>query len=258
MEYIRLEQHGHVLLITIDRQSALNALNRQVMLELQQTIATIDTETTRCVVITGADERAFVAGADIGAMQNMSKAEGKEWGLLGSDVFRSLETLDIPVIAAVNGFALGGGCELALACDIRIASENASFAQPEVCLGITAGFGGSQRLPRLIGDGRAKQLLYTGERISAHKALEIGLVNDVYPVDELIGKALELAASIAKNAPIAVRGTKRAIEAGRDMELDSALELEVQFFSMCFESEDQREGMTAMLEKRKPVAFKGR
>ena len=258
MEYLRLEQHGHVLLITIDRQSALNALNRQVMLELQQVIASIDTGDIRCVVITGAGERAFVAGADIGAMQPMSKAEGKEWGLLGNDVFRSLETLDIPVIAAVNGFALGGGCELALACDIRIASENASFAQPEVCLGITAGFGGSQRLPRIIGEGQAKQLLYTGERITAHKALEIGLVNAVYPIDELIGNALELAASIAKNAPIAVRATKRAIEAGRDLELDSALALEAQFFSLCFETEDQREAMAAMLEKRKPDAFKGR
>ncbi|MCL2674372.1 MAG: enoyl-CoA hydratase-related protein, partial [Defluviitaleaceae bacterium] len=202
--------------------------------------------------------KAFVAGADIGAMQNMSKAEGKEWGLLGNDVFRSLETLDIPVIAAVNGFALGGGCELALACDIRIASENASFAQPEVCLGITPGFGGSQRLPRLIGEGRAKQLLYTGERITAHKALEIGLINDIYPADELITNALELAATIAKNAPIAIRSTKRAIETGRDLEFDSALELEAQFFSLCFETEDQREGMTAILEKRKPAPFNGR
>jgi len=258
MEFLRLEHHGHVLLITVDRPTALNALNHQVMLELQAAIASIDTAHTRCVVLTGAGSKAFVAGADIGAMQNMSKAEGKEWGLLGNDVFRSLETLDIPVIAAVNGFALGGGCEIALACDIRIASENAIFAQPEVCLGITPGFGASQRLPRLIGEGCAKQLLYTGERITAQKALEIGLVNAVYPADELLGKALELAETIAKNAPIAVRGTKRAIEAGRDLDIDSALELEANFFSLCFETEDQREAMTAMLEKRKPAPFNGR
>jgi len=257
MQYLHLEHHEYVLLIAIDRQSALNALNRQVMLELQQVIASIDTAHTRCVILTGAGSKAFVAGADIGAMQCMSKAEGKEWSLLGNDVFRSLETLDIPVIAAVNGFALGGGCELALACDIRIASETASFAQPEVCLGITPGFGASQRLPRLIGEGHAKQLLYTGERITAHKALEIGLINAIYPADNLIGKALELAASIARNAPIAVRGTKRAIDAGCDLELDSALALEADFFSLCFETEDQREGMTAMLEKRKPIPFKG-
>ena len=258
MEYVKQEQRGDILILTIDRQQALNALNRQVLEELKQAVEAVDILAVGCVVITGAGGKAFVAGADIAAMQHMSKAEAEELGRLGSTAFRALEKLAVPVIAAVNGFALGGGSELALACDIRVASENASFAQPEVGLGITAGFGGTQRLPRLIGEARAKQLLYTGERITSAKALEIGLVSAVYPAEQLMDKALELAASIAKNAPIAVRATKAAIEEGRGLDLDKALEAELRHFASCFESADQREAMTAMLEKRKPEAFKGR
>jgi enoyl-CoA hydratase len=258
VEYIKLQAQGPVLLITIDRPGALNALNRQVLGELKDAIDSVDFNVTRCVVITGAGEKAFVAGADIAEMQMMSKTRAKEFGLFGNSVFLALEKLPIPVIAAVNGFALGGGCELALACDIRIASENASFGQPEVSLGITAGFGGTQRLPRIIGEGRAKQLLYTGARIKAQEALEIGLVNQVHPAEELMEKALALANTIAANAPIAVRGTKLAINLGRAMDMEAAVALEADYFSACFESKDQREGMSAMLEKRKPMPFLGK
>jgi len=258
MEFVKMDKRDNILIIIIDNQPALNALNRQVLTELEGAVASIDIHSTRCVVLTGAGVKSFVAGADISVMQPLSKAEGLEWGTFGNNVMRKLELLPVPVVAAVNGFALGGGCELALACDIRIASENASFSQPEVGLGITAGFGGSQRLPRLIGEGMAKQLLYTGERITAQKALEIGLVNAVYPQDQLIEKALEMAATIAGRAPIAIRGTKMAIEEGRNLDMDGAIKREAHYFGQCFESEDQREGMAAMLEKRKAQPFKGR
>lgn len=257
MEYIKLKLHDHVLLITIDRQDALNALNRQVLGELKKAIDDIDQSLIRCIVITGAGTKAFVAGADITQMLSMSKDEAREFSQFGNAVFRSLETLPVPVIAAVNGFALGGGSELALACDIRIASENAVFAQPEVCLGICVGFGGSQRLVRIVGEGRARQLLYTGQRIKALEALEIGLVNQVVPSDELLEKALVMAELIASNAPIAVRVSKLLIERGRDKHMDAALALEADYFSSCFETNDQREGMSAILEKRKNEPFKG-
>ena len=255
MEFIKQEISGHVLIITIDRQAALNALNRQVLDELECAIASVDVEAVRCVILTGAGPKSFVAGADIASMLPLSQDEAREWGQNGNKVFRMLEKLPVPVIAAVNGFALGGGCELALACDIRIASENASFAQPEVGLGITAGFGGTQRLPRLIGEGLAKQMLYTGERISAQRAFEIGLVNAVYPAESLVDKALEMARTIASKSPTAVCATKHAIEEGRGLHLDNGLELEARLFGSCFESEDQREAMSAMLEKRKPKPF---
>ena len=258
MEYIKIERREHIMLLTIDRQQAFNALNKQVLSELKDAIGGVDIAATRCLILTGAGEKAFVAGADIAAMSKMSVEEAKEFGLFGNRVFREIEKLPVPVIAAVNGFALGGGCELALACDIRIAAENASFGQPEVSLGITAGFGGTQRLPRLIGEGLAKQLLFTGERITARKAAEIGLVNAVYPKEQLLEKAMEMAEAIAKNGPIALRATKLAIDEGRDLDLDSALKAEAQHFSSCFESEDQREAMAAMLEKRKAADFKGR
>ena len=257
MEYLKLERQDNILLLTIDRQMAFNALNHGVLNELKEAIQSIDTETIRCLVITGAGKKAFVAGADIAAMQPMSKEEGKAFGIFGNSVFRMLEKLEIPVIAAINGFALGGGCELAIACDIRLASQNAVFAQPEVGLGITAGFGGTQRLPRLVGEGHAKCLLLSGERINAQRAFEIGLVHRVCAEDELIDKALELARTIAAQAPIAVKATKRAIEEGRSMNLDEALLLESRLFGDCFESGDQREAMSAMLEKRKPKPFTG-
>ncbi|MCL2006790.1 MAG: enoyl-CoA hydratase-related protein [Treponema sp.] len=258
MEFIKTEQQGHVLIITINRPDALNALNRQVLSELKTCVEGIDPEKVRCVVITGSGNKAFVAGADIAQMKSMTKAEGKEFGLFGNSVFSALEELPVPVIAAVNGFALGGGSELALACDIRIASDNAVFGQPEVALGITAGFGATQRLPRLIGEGQAKRLLFTGERVKADEALQIGLVCKVFPIEELIEKALAMANAIAANGPIAIRGTKVAIKKGLAMDLKAGLELEAGYFGDCFETKDQVEGMSAMLEKRKPEPFTGK
>lgn len=257
MEHIVLENHGDVLLLTIDRQPALNALNRQVLTEMLEALHSIDVGATRCLVITGAGARAFVAGADVAEMKDMSASEAQAFGRLGNDALRAIETLGIPAIAAVNGFAFGGGCELALACDIRLAGESASFSQPEVGLGITAGFGGTQRLPRLIGEGMAKQLLFTGERIDARRALEIGLVNKVCASDALVPEALAMAAAIAAKAPIAVRATKRAIEEGRALGMDAAIDVELRHFASCFDSADRREAMSAMLEKRKPLPFKG-
>lgn len=255
MEYIKYEQKGLVGVITIDRQPALNALNEQTMDELDEVLSGISPDETRCVVLTGAGEKAFVAGADIGAMCPMTKKQGEAWGKRGNDVFRKLEKLPVPSIAAVNGFALGGGCELAMACDIRIASENAQFAQPEVSLGITPGFGGTQRLARLVGPGMAKELIYTTGRINAGEALRIGLVNHVYPQAELMDEALKLAEKIARNAPISVRACKKAIDEGLQVDIDAGIAIEVSLFGSCFETEDQKSAMTAFIEKRKPEPF---
>ena len=188
-------------------------------------------------------------------MSTLTKAEGEAFGKKGNDVFRKLETFPIPVIAAVNGFALGGGCEISMSCDIRICSDNAVFGQPEVGLGITPGFGGTQRLARLVGPGMAKQMIYTARNIKADEALRIGLVNAVYTQDELMAAAEKMAAGIAKNAPIAVRNCKKAINDGLDADMDEAIVIEEKLFGDCFESYDQKEGMAAFLEKRKVEKF---
>ena len=194
MDFILYEVDGAVATITINRPKALNALNSQVLDELDQTLDAIDLDTVRCVILTGAGDKSFVAGADIGEMSTLTKAEGEAFGKKGNDVFRKLETLPIPVIAAVNGFALGGGCEISMSCDIRICSENAMFGQPEAGLGITPGFGGTQRLARTVGVGMAKQLIYTARNIKADEAYRIGLVNAVYPQEELMEQAKKMAA----------------------------------------------------------------
>jgi len=243
--------------ITIDRQDALNALNKEVMEELEETLNNIFSDDVRCIVVTGAGTKAFVAGADIGSMQHMTKEEATKWSQFGNAVFLKLEQLCVPSIAAVNGYALGGGCELALACDIRIASENAVFSQPEVALGITAGFGGTQRLPKLVGCGVAKELLYSGARIDAKEAHRIGLVNHVYSGDVLIGKAMELAKKIAGNSPIGVRSTKAAINMGT-LSNENGFEIESTLFGNCFQTEDQVNAMTAFLEKKKLDSFKNK
>ena len=208
MEFITYEQEEFVGIITINRPKALNALNSSVLDELNETLDNIDINTTRCLILTGAGDKSFVAGADIGEMSTLSKAEGEAFGKKGNDVFRKLETFPIPVIAAINGFALGGGCEISLSCDIRICSDNAVFGQPEVGLGITPGFGGTQRLARAIGVGMAKQMIYSARNIKADEAYRIGLVNAVYTQEELMEQAKKLASTIAKNAPIAVRNCK--------------------------------------------------
>ena len=255
MEFVLYEQKGSVGIITISREKALNALNSIVLEELNSTLDSVNLEDTRCLILTGAGEKSFVAGADIGEMSTLTKAEGEAFGKKGNDVFRKLEVFPIPVICAVNGFALGGGCEISMSCDIRICSENAIFGQPEVGLGITPGFGGTQRLARLVGVGMAKQMIYTARNIKADEAFRIGLVNAVYPMEELMPAAEKMAAGIAKNAPIAVRNCKKAINEGLDADMDQAIVIEEKLFGDCFESYDQKEGMTAFMEKRKVESF---
>ena len=255
MNFINYEQDGMVGIIKINRPEALNALNSAVLDELNGCLDGIDTNVVRAIVLTGAGNKSFVAGADIGEMSKLSPAEGEAFGKKGNDVFRKIETFPIPVIAAVNGFALGGGCEIAMSCDIRICSDNAMFGQPEVGLGITPGFGGTQRLARLVGAGMAKQLIYTARNIKADEALRIGLVNAVYPQEELLGVAKKMAGNIAQNAPIAVRACKKAINDGLDAKMDDAIVIEEKLFGSCFATHDQVEGMSAFLEKRKEKNF---
>jgi len=262
MEFIVYEQKEAVGVITISREKALNALNSQVLDELNSALDAVDLNTVRCLVITGAGDKSFVAGADIGEMSTLTKAEGEAFGKKGNDVFLKIEKFPIPVIAAINGFALGGGCEISMSCDIRLASDNAVFGQPEVGLGITPGFGGTQRLARLVGMGMAKQMIYTARNIKADEALRIGLVNAVYPQAELMDAAMKLASQIAANAPIAVRNCKKAINEGLQVNIDDALVIEEKLFGDCFESYDQKEGMANFLRKKddpekvKQVAFK--
>ncbi|MBQ6806270.1 MAG: enoyl-CoA hydratase/isomerase family protein [Lachnospiraceae bacterium] len=251
MEFVLYEVKGQVGIITINREKALNALNSTVLEEIDKTLDAVDLDNVRCLILTGAGQKSFVAGADIGEMSTLTKAEGEAFGKKGNDVFRKLETFPIPVIAAVNGFALGGGCEISMSCDIRICSENAVFGQPEVGLGITPGFGGTQRLARLVSPGMAKQLIYTARNIKADEALRIGLVNAVYPQEELMAAAEKMAAGIAKNAPIAVRNCKKAINDGLEVGMDEALVIEEKLFGDCFETEDQKYGMAFFLDKNK-------
>ncbi len=255
MNYIKYEQNGFIGILTINREKVLNGLNSEVLSELEEAVDAVSIEETRCLIITGAGQKAFVAGADIGEMSRLTKAQGKVFGEKGNMVFRKIETLPIPVIAAVNGFALGGGCELSLSCDIRIAAENAVFAQPEAGLGITPGFGGTQRLARTIGIGKAKEMLYTGCKVKADEALALGLVNAVYPSDQLMAEAMKLAGKIAGNAPIAVRAAKKAVNDGMQVDIDSAVAIETKLFADCFETKDQTNAMEAFCEKRKPDPF---
>lgn len=251
MEFITYETEGMVGIITINRPKALNALNSQVLDELNAAIDGVDQNEIRCLILTGAGEKSFVAGADIGEMSTLTKKEGEAFGKKGNDVFRKLETFPLPVIAAINGFALGGGCEIAMSCDIRICSENAVFGQPEVGLGITPGFGGTQRLARTVGVGMAKQIIYSARNIKSDEAYRIGLVNAVYPLDELMPAAKKLAGTIAKNAPIAVRNCKKAINDGLQTDMDNAIVIEEKLFGDCFETEDQKYGMAFFLDKNK-------
>ncbi|MDE7170587.1 MAG: enoyl-CoA hydratase/isomerase family protein [Oscillospiraceae bacterium] len=252
MSFVNCEVQGAVAVLTIDRPKALNALNPDVLADLKAAFEGIDQNTVRCVVLTGAGDKSFVAGADIGSMSTMTKAEGEAFGKLGNDIFLMIESFPLPVIAAVNGFALGGGCELAMSCDIRICSDNAMFGQPEVGLGITPGFGGTQRLPRIVGLGMAKQLLYTARNIDSAEALRIGLVNAVVPQAELMDTAVKMATTIAKNAPIAVRACKKAVNEGMQVSIDKAVEIEEKLFGDCFETHDQVEGMACFLSREKP------
>lgn len=269
MEFVLYEEKGAVGIITINREKALNALNSQVLDELNATLDAVNLDTTRCLILTGAGEKSFVAGADIGEMSTLTKAEGEAFGKKGNDVFRKLETFPLPVIAAVNGFALGGGCEISMSCDIRICSDNAVFGQPEVGLGITPGFGGTQRLARLVGPGMAKQMIYTARNIKAADAYRIGLVNQVVSAETdeagnvvksakeaLMEVAEKMASGIAKQAPIAVRNCKKAINEGLQVDMDQAIVIEEKLFGACFETEDQKAGMGNFLEKDKEKKLK--
>ena len=210
----------------------------------------------KALIITGEGEKSFVAGADIGEMSSLTKKEGEAFGKKGNDVFRKIETFPIPVIAAINGFALGGGCEISMSCDIRICSDNAIFGQPEVGLGITPGFGGTQRLARIVGPGMAKQMIYTAKNIKADEAFRIGLVNDVYPQAELLNEAKKMDEQIARQAPITVRNAKKAINDGLQVDMDKAIVIEEKLFGDCFETEDQKSGMGNFLEKDKSKKLK--
>ncbi len=254
--YIKIEQKEAVTVLTISAPKSLNALNSTVLQELGDAVSNLAPE-TRALIITGDGEKSFVAGADISEMANLNVSQGQTFGNRGAMVFRKIETLPIPVIAAVNGFALGGGCELAMACDIRICSENAKFGQPEVGLGIIPGFSGTVRLARLVGMGMAKQLIFTGKAIKANEALRIGLVNEVVPQAELMDKAMEIANQIAVNAPLAVSAAKQCINAEYDMYVDDAILYENSIFGQCFGTQDQKNGMKAFLNKEK-VAFEGK
>ena len=264
MGFVDYATEGTVGIITINRPQALNALNSQVLDDLNTVLDNVNLEETRCLIITGAGEKSFVAGADIGEMSTLTKEEGKAFGKKGNDIFLKIETFPIPVIAAVNGFALGGGNELSMSCDIRICSDNAVFGQPETGLGITPGFGGTQRLARLVGAGMAKQMVYSALNIKADEAYRIGLVNAVYPQAELMDQAKKLAGRIAMQAPIAVRAAKAAINEGIQTSISDGVRIEEEQFGSCFETEDQKEGMANFLRKKddpnkvKHVAFKNK
>ena len=251
LKNVLLEKENHLAIVTINRPKALNALNSETLNDLNTVLEDLEKDNNiYCVILTGAGEKSFVAGADISEMKDLNEEQGKEFGLLGNKVFRRLENLDKPVIAAISGFALGGGCELSMACDIRIASEKARFAQPEAGLGITPGFGGTQRLPRLVGEGKAKELIYTCAQVKADEALRIGLVNKVVPLESLMDEAKAMANMIIANAPIAVKLCKDAINRGMQVDIDSAVVIEAEDFGKCFSTEDQTEGMTAFMERR--------
>src|SRR5665647_150413 len=251
-ENVILEKEDYLAILTINRPSALNALNKETLFEISAAIEDVKEDSAiKVLIITGSGNKAFVAGADIAYMQSFTVQEGRAFAEFGQGVFRSIELMEKPVIAAVNGFALGGGCELAMACDIRLASENAMFGQPEVGLGVMPGFGGTQRMPRLIGEGRAKELTYTAGTIKADEAYRIGLVNHIYPAVELMDQAKKMAQKIARQAANAVGYSKFAINKGMQVDLDTGMSMESSMFGMCFSVADQKEGMNAFLNKRK-------
>ena len=250
-ENLRYETRDRIAYITIDRPKVLNALNMATMSELRTAFTHArEDNAVRVVILTGAGEKSFVAGADIGELQKNNPIEAKQYTHRGQAVLDLIETLGKPVIACINGFALGGGCELAMACTMRLASESARLGQPELKLGIIPGYGGTQRLPRLVGKGIAMQLLLTGEMISAQEAYRVGLVNEVVPAAQLLGRAEAIAQAIIKNAPLAIQYCLEAVNHGTEMTLQEGLYLEATLFAVCCATEDKKEGTTAFLEKR--------
>ncbi len=256
-ENLLIERDGAVVTITVNRPKALNALNPPTLAELLRCCEDVRADAgVRCLMITGAGERAFVAGADIAAMEGMSALEGRSFALAGQNVMHRIEQLPIPVIAAVNGFALGGGLELALACDLILASDTAKFGQPEINLGIIPGFGGTQRLARRIGIAAARWLIFTGDTVDAREAQRLGLVNRIVPPPELMAEAKKLATTLASKAPVALQQAKAAINVGSEIDLQDGCRYEAEAFAVAFGTQDRCEGMRAFLTKR-PPAFKG-
>ena len=256
--YLKTEfRDNGICILTLSAPKSLNALNSALIAELDEFLTGLDTEKVRVLIMTGDGDKSFVAGADISEMANLGEAEGLAFGQRGAEAFRKLEDLPIPTIAAINGFALGGGCEIAMACDIRYAATNAKFGQPEVGLGIIPGFSGTYRLPKLIGQGIAKELIYSGKVIRADEALRIGLVNQVVEQAELMPAVIALAEQILRNAPLAVRYAKECINRNYDLDRTEGLALENRLFARCFTTEDQKNGMNAFLSKQKAV-FKGK
>lgn len=258
MSFVTYEPQGAVAYLIINRPEALNALNSQVLADLDAALDAIDLDAVRCLIVRGAGEKSFVAGADIAQMKGLTKAEGESFGKQGNDVMRKLETLPIPTIAAVGGYALGGGCELAMSCDFRICSDTAVFGQPETGLGITPGFGGTQRMPRICGTAHAMELILTADTINAQQALEIGLVSKVVAPDALMDTALELANKIASKAQVAIRAAKQAVRYGMQCDISTAATYEALAFATCFGTEDQKDAMKAFVEKKKLDGFKNR
>src|SRR5450432_3984501 len=257
-ENILLEKKNSIAYVTVNRPKVLNALNMATMEELRAAFHDIKNDVgVRVVIFTGAGEKAFIAGADISELAKQDAVTGKEYTHRGQNVLNLIENLGKPVIACINGFALGGGCDIALACTMRLAGENAKLGQPEVKLGIIPGYGGSQRLPRLVGKGIAMQMVLTGEMISAQEALRIGLVNEIVPAVELMARAEAIAAKIAANSPLAVQYTLEAVNKGMDMVLSDGLFLEATLFGVCCATADKKEGTAAFLEKR-AARFQGR
>ena len=253
---VKYQKESCIGVMTLSRPEALNALNAEMLAELEEQLAVVEQDSELLALIITGDGRSFVAGADIAAQYPLDLQGGRKWGQRGAAIMRRIEKLEIPSIAAVNGFALGGGCELAMACDIILASEKAKFGQPEVSLGITPGFSGTQRLPRRVGIAKAKELIFSGKLIPAAEAKAIGLVNEVYAPEALMDGAMEMARSFAKNAPLAVKYAKACIDRGMQTDIDSGISIENELFAMCYATADQKEGMSAFLVKR-PASFQG-
>jgi enoyl-CoA hydratase len=259
MHSVLFEIKDNIAMVTLSRQKALNALNTEMLAELGDVFKEIQKDKNiYAVVVTGAGEKSFVAGADISEMKDLNLKQAHKFGVYGSSIFRNIEKSRMPVIAAINGYVLGGGLELALACDIRIASEDAIFGLPEVSLGIIPGYGGTQRLPRIIGVSRAKKMIYTAERINAKQALKIGLIDEITKKNDLLERAISLASQIASQAPIAVAHAKAAIDEGINVDIDSACLIETDNFARCFETQDQKNVMDAFLKKEKLAKFENK
>jgi len=251
---VLLDLDSNIAVLIINRPKALNSLNSATIAELAKALDEVEkNDHAEALIISGQGEKAFVAGADIAFMKDLDAIGARNFAIMGQKLMNRIVTFPKPVIAAVNGLALGGGCELAMSCDIRIVSENAKFGQPEVLLGIIPGFSGTQRLPRLVGRGVALQIMMTGEQITAQRALEVGLANEVVPISELMSRAKVIAAKITSNSPFAIKLVREAVNNGLEMEINRAIAFEAELFALCFSSFEQKEGMTAFLEKRKPI-----